>query len=120
MNQLTHNSSTLYKYKVLEWTPGIDYMYHANIEYLVLISSSTSCCIFYSSNVISFLIELMFNIRNVTYNNSSAELAQSVERTTLNRVVVGSIPTFGEILLLHYFFSSLRNHPSTLNEFQVQ
>ena len=24
-----------------------------------------------------------------------AELAQSVERTTLNRVVVGSIPTFG-------------------------
>ena len=26
---------------------------------------------------------------------STAELAQSVERTTLNRVVVGSIPTFG-------------------------
>jgi hypothetical protein len=25
----------------------------------------------------------------------SAELAQLVERTTLNRVVVGSIPTFG-------------------------
>ena len=25
----------------------------------------------------------------------NAELAQSVERTTLNRVVVGSIPTFG-------------------------
>jgi hypothetical protein len=25
----------------------------------------------------------------------TAELAQSVERTTLNRVVVGSIPTFG-------------------------
>ena len=28
-----------------------------------------------------------------------AELAQSVERTTLNRVVVGSIPTFGVVLL---------------------
>ena len=27
--------------------------------------------------------------------NNVAELAQSVERTTLNRVVVGSIPTFG-------------------------
>ena len=27
--------------------------------------------------------------------NTLAELAQSVERTTLNRVVVGSIPTFG-------------------------
>ena len=27
---------------------------------------------------------------------ATAELAQSVERTTLNRVVVGSIPTFGE------------------------
>ena len=27
--------------------------------------------------------------------SGSAELAQSVERTTLNRVVVGSIPTFG-------------------------
>ena len=26
---------------------------------------------------------------------AEAELAQSVERTTLNRVVVGSIPTFG-------------------------
>ena len=26
---------------------------------------------------------------------ATAELAQSVERTTLNRVVVGSIPTFG-------------------------
>ena len=25
----------------------------------------------------------------------AAKLAQSVERTTLNRVVVGSIPTFG-------------------------
>ena len=60
----------------------------------------------------------MFNIRNVTYNNSSAELAQSVERTTLNRVVVGSIPTFGEILLLHYFFSSLRNHRALLTSFK--
>ena len=29
-----------------------------------------------------------------------AELAQSVERTTLNRVVVGSIPTFGEFPFL--------------------
>ena len=29
-------------------------------------------------------------------DNEWAELAQSVERTTLNRVVVGSIPTFGE------------------------
>ena len=29
----------------------------------------------------------------------SAELAQSVERTTLNRVVVGSIPTFGELVV---------------------
>ena len=29
-----------------------------------------------------------------------AELAQSVERTTLNRVVVGSIPTFGAFELL--------------------
>ena len=28
-----------------------------------------------------------------------AELAQSVERTTLNRVVVGSIPTFGVSLM---------------------
>ena len=28
---------------------------------------------------------------------SQAELAQSVERTTLNRVVVGSIPTFGDL-----------------------
>jgi hypothetical protein len=28
----------------------------------------------------------------------AAELAQSVERTTLNRVVVGSIPTFGVLL----------------------
>ena len=27
----------------------------------------------------------------------AAELAQSVERTTLNRVVVGSIPTFGDV-----------------------
>ena len=27
----------------------------------------------------------------------TAELAQSVERTTLNRVVVGSIPTFGDL-----------------------
>ena len=34
------------------------------------------------------------------YKNS-AELAQSVERTTLNRVVVGSIPTFG-VLFLHF------------------
>ena len=30
---------------------------------------------------------------------SSAGLAQSVERTTLNRVVVGSIPTFGVLCL---------------------
>jgi hypothetical protein len=29
----------------------------------------------------------------------TAELAQSVERTTLNRVVVGSIPTFGARLV---------------------
>ncbi len=31
---------------------------------------------------------------------SIAELAQSVERTTLNRVVVGSIPTFGVLFFL--------------------
>ncbi len=30
-------------------------------------------------------------------SSTRAELAQSVERTTLNRVVVGSIPTFGAI-----------------------
>ena len=30
-----------------------------------------------------------------TQTAKQAELAQSVERTTLNRVVVGSIPTFG-------------------------
>ena len=33
-----------------------------------------------------------------TPSYSMAELAQSVERTTLNRVVVGSIPTFGDFL----------------------
>ena len=32
------------------------------------------------------------------FDRITAELAQSVERTTLNRVVVGSIPTFGEIV----------------------
>ena len=30
----------------------------------------------------------------------TAELAQSVERTTLNRVVVGSIPIFGGTIIL--------------------
>ena len=38
-------------------------------------------------------------ICNKSLSVSKAELAQSVERTTLNRVVVGSIPTFGV-----YFF----------------
>ena len=32
--------------------------------------------------------------------NQQAELAQSVERTTLNRVVVGSIPTFGVMMVM--------------------
>ena len=34
---------------------------------------------------------------------SAAGLAQSVERTTLNRVVVGSIPTFGVLCLAFVF-----------------
>ena len=32
----------------------------------------------------------------VLHHTNQAELAQSVERTTLNRVVEGSIPSFGE------------------------
>ena len=34
-----------------------------------------------------------------TYSNSFARLAQTVERLTLNQVVVGSIPTVGAYLL---------------------
>ena len=34
--------------------------------------------------------------------DNSAELAQSVERTTLNRVVVGSIPTFGVSFIIPF------------------
>ena len=44
----------------------------------------------------------MIMICNKSSKVSKAELAQSVERTTLNRVVVGSIPTFGENSF--YFF----------------
>ena len=40
-----------------------------------------------------------------------AELAQSVERTTLNRVVVGSIPTFGA----KYFIQCAPNNPHLIS-----
>ena len=37
---------------------------------------------------------IIFGARRM-FGTYAAELAQSVERTTLNRVVVGSIPTLG-------------------------
>jgi MFS-type transporter involved in bile tolerance (Atg22 family) len=48
-------------------------------------------------------------------NSTTAELAQSVERTTLNRVVVGSIPTFGvsfrlKFLIYFFWFSTVVNY----------
>ena len=53
----------------------------------------------------------MIIIRDVTTLTTVAELAQSVERTTLNRVVVGSIPTFGELMFCAIFFvSSVKNY----------
>ncbi len=42
----------------------------------------------------------MIMISNEHRDCNTAELAQSVERTTLNRVVVGSIPTFGANLFV--------------------
>ena len=48
---------------------------------------SCVCCKFY------------FTISDILPRPTTAELAQSVERTTLNRVVVGSIPTFGDSIL---------------------
>jgi hypothetical protein len=42
-------------------------------------------------------------IPNPNGTTTTAELAQSVERTTLNRVVVGSIPTFG-VLFVSIFY----------------
>ena len=35
-----------------------------------------------------------------------AELAQSAERTTLNRVVVGSIPTFGDYFSFSFSYTN--------------
>ena len=53
----------------------------------------------------------MIMIRDVTTLPTVAELAQSVERTTLNRVVVGSIPTFGALMFCVIFFvSSVKNY----------
>ena len=43
----------------------------------------------------------------MTVLHAEAELAQSVERTTLNRVVVGSIPTFGAAFWYFCFVSGL-------------
>ena len=40
----------------------------------------------------------------------SAELAQSVERTTLNRVVEGSIPSFGGHWYPTYLFSHVERN----------
>ena len=42
----------------------------------------------------------MFIIVDWLFIVTAAELAQSVERTTLNRVVVGSIPTFGVMMVM--------------------
>ena len=54
---------------------------------------------------ISFVANLALAMQGLTiikvsHTTYAAELAQSVERTTLNRVVVGSIPTFGALYLL--------------------
>ena len=51
----------------------------------------------YDSWCVVFIVRIIESyFLNATCASPKAELAQSVERTTLNRVVVGSIPTFGE------------------------
>ena len=44
-------------------------------------------------------------MKTVEGQTGDAELAQMVERTTLNRVVVGSIPTFGVFLFVDDSFA---------------
>ena len=48
-----------------------------------------------------FLHLVLIYVKGETFQHTNqAELAQSVERTTLNRVVEGSIPSFGVAFLL--------------------
>ena len=44
--------------------------------------------------------KIFINILNIIF----ARLAQMVERMTLNHVVVGSIPTMGEIIINFFLF----------------
>ena len=63
-------------------------------------------CIFVGRCDVLFVFYWVLDCWCVKIKGTSAELAQSAERTTLNRVVVGSIPTFG---VLFYLFLHLYN-----------
>ena len=57
-----------------------------------------------------------FHILTRRLRAGEADVAQSVERTTLNRVVVGSIPTFGAVC----FFAKQNSHKTKTLPQQIQ